>query len=70
MSSLLFSAPSRLWFPFYLTSLAYWQCFQVRHTSKGSNYLEVLNNLDVVVFDKTGTLTKGVFKMTKLLPVN
>lgn len=31
---------------------------------KGSNYLEALNNLDIVVFDKTGTLTKGVFKVT------
>ncbi|MCL2678340.1 MAG: heavy metal translocating P-type ATPase, partial [Clostridiales bacterium] len=26
---------------------------------KGGNYLEALNNLDIVVFDKTGTLTKG-----------
>jgi Cd2+/Zn2+-exporting ATPase len=31
---------------------------------KGSNYLEALNDLDIVVFDKTGTLTKGVFKVT------
>jgi len=31
---------------------------------KGGNYLEALNNLDIVVFDKTGTLTKGVFKVT------
>ena len=30
---------------------------------KGSNYLEALNNLDIVVFDKTGTLTKGVFNV-------
>ncbi|MDR2203715.1 MAG: cadmium-translocating P-type ATPase [Nitrososphaerota archaeon] len=35
---------------------------------KGSNYLEALNNLDIVVFDKTGTLTKGVFKVTNILP--
>jgi Cd2+/Zn2+-exporting ATPase len=27
---------------------------------KGSNYLEALNNLDILVFDKTGTLSKGV----------
>lgn len=33
---------------------------------KGSNYLEALNNLDIVVFDKTGTLTKGVFQVTNL----
>ncbi|MDF2802644.1 MAG: cadA [Anaerocolumna sp.] len=33
---------------------------------KGSNYLEALNNADIVVFDKTGTLTKGVFKVTEI----
>lgn len=33
---------------------------------KGSNYLEVLNNVDTIVFDKTGTLTKGVFKVTEI----
>jgi len=33
---------------------------------KGGNYLEALNNLDIVVFDKTGTLTKGVFEVTKI----
>lgn len=32
---------------------------------KGSNYLEALNNVEIVVFDKTGTLTKGVFKVTE-----
>lgn len=35
---------------------------------KGGNYLEALNNVDVVVFDKTGTLTKGVFKVTQISP--
>jgi len=35
---------------------------------KGSNYLEALNNVDIVVFDKTGTLTKGVFKVTEINP--
>ncbi|QEK11621.1 cadmium-translocating P-type ATPase [Crassaminicella thermophila] len=34
---------------------------------KGSNYLEALNNVDIVVFDKTGTLTKGVFKVTEIV---
>lgn len=29
---------------------------------KGSNYLEALNKVSVVVFDKTGTLTKGVLR--------
>jgi Cd2+/Zn2+-exporting ATPase len=33
---------------------------------KGSNYLEVLNEVDTIVFDKTGTLTKGVFKVTEI----
>ena len=37
---------------------------------KGSNYLEALNSLDIIVFDKTGTLTQGVFKVTSLLPAN
>lgn len=37
---------------------------------KGSNYLEALNNVDIVVFDKTGTLTKGVFKVTKINDFN
>ena len=36
---------------------------------KGSNYLEALNNLDIVVFDKTGTLTKGIFEVVKITPV-
>lgn len=33
---------------------------------KGSNYLEALNNLEIMVFDKTGTLTKGVFAVTEV----
>ena len=33
---------------------------------KGTNYLEVLNNLESVVMDKTGTLTKGIFKVTEV----
>ncbi|HHX12692.1 MAG TPA: cadmium-translocating P-type ATPase, partial [Clostridiales bacterium] len=35
---------------------------------KGGNYLEALNNVEVVVFDKTGTLTKGIFKVTEVKP--
>lgn len=35
---------------------------------KGSNYLEALSNVEVVVFDKTGTLTKGVFKVVEISP--
>ncbi|MGG4483545.1 heavy metal translocating P-type ATPase [Paenibacillus illinoisensis] len=35
---------------------------------KGSNYLEALNDVKVVVFDKTGTLTKGVFNVTAIRP--
>lgn len=37
---------------------------------KGSNYLEILANLESVVFDKTGTLTKGSFKVEEINPVN
>lgn len=33
---------------------------------KGGNYLEALNNVEIVIFDKTGTLTKGVFKVTRI----
>lgn len=36
---------------------------------KGSNYLELLSEMDTVVFDKTGTLTNGVFEVTQVLPV-
>ena len=36
---------------------------------KGGNYLEALKDVDTVVFDKTGTLTKGVFKVTKIDPI-
>lgn len=35
---------------------------------KGSNYLEALNKVSIVVFDKTGTLTKGVFKVSNVIP--
>lgn len=35
---------------------------------KGSNYLEALNDVKIVVFDKTGTLTKGQFKVTGIFP--
>ncbi|AGX42770.1 heavy metal translocating P-type ATPase [Clostridium saccharobutylicum] len=37
---------------------------------KGGNYLEALNDVEMVVFDKTGTLTKGVFKVTEIKPEN
>ncbi|MBW4085306.1 heavy metal translocating P-type ATPase [Paenibacillus sp. S150] len=35
---------------------------------KGSNFLEALGDVKVVVFDKTGTLTKGQFKVTGIYP--
>lgn len=35
---------------------------------KGSNYLELLSNVDTVVFDKTGTLTSGTFKVVAVCP--
>lgn len=36
---------------------------------KGSNYLEMLSKVKLVVMDKTGTLTEGVFEVTKINPV-
>ena len=35
---------------------------------KGSNYLEVLAQVDTVVFDKTGTLTDGTFNVVAVHP--
>ena len=35
---------------------------------KGSNYLESLAKMDIVVFDKTGTLTKGEFAVQEIIP--
>lgn len=34
---------------------------------KGSNYLDVMTEIDTVVMDKTGTLTKGVFKVQEIV---
>lgn len=33
---------------------------------KGSNYLELLSEMDTIIFDKTGTLTNGVFEVTQV----
>lgn len=33
---------------------------------KGSNYLEALSSVEVLVFDKTGTLTEGTFEVQKI----
>ena len=35
---------------------------------KGSNYLELLSQIDTLVTDKTGTLTKGTFSVNKIIP--
>jgi Cd2+/Zn2+-exporting ATPase len=37
---------------------------------KGSNFLDALTQVKVVVFDKTGTLTKGEFKVSEVVPSN
>ncbi len=34
---------------------------------KGSNYLDLITKVNMVVMDKTGTLTKGVFKVQKIV---
>ncbi len=34
---------------------------------KGSNYLDVITQVDTVVMDKTGTLTKGVFEVQEVV---
>ena len=36
---------------------------------KGSNYLEALSSVEIVVCDKTGTLTEGVFKVQKIAAI-
>ena len=33
---------------------------------KGSNYLELLKDVETIVFDKTGTLTEGIFAVTEI----
>ena len=35
---------------------------------KGSNYLELISEMNTIVFDKTGTLTNGVFEVTMVVP--
>ena len=35
---------------------------------KGSNYLELLTQIQTLVFDKTGTLTEGKFQVENVYP--
>ena len=37
---------------------------------KGSNFLDVISNIQVLVMDKTGTLTKGIFTVQKVVTNN
>jgi len=37
---------------------------------KGSNFLDALTHIKIVVFDKTGTLTKGEFKVAEIVTAN
>ncbi|MFA5819966.1 MAG: heavy metal translocating P-type ATPase, partial [Bacteroidales bacterium] len=37
---------------------------------KGSNFLDALTQVKIVVFDKTGTLTKGEFKVSEIVTSN
>ena len=43
-----------------------WASSNIGVLVKGSNYLEALSNVDIVVCDKTGTLTEGVFKVQEI----
>lgn len=36
---------------------------------KGTNYIDELNRMKKLVTDKTGTLTKGVFEISKIVPI-
>ena len=36
---------------------------------KGSNFLDIMASIQIIVMDKTGTLTKGVFKVQKVVAV-
>jgi Cd2+/Zn2+-exporting ATPase len=36
---------------------------------KGSNFLDIMTKVNVVVMDKTGTLTKGIFEVQKVVSV-
>ena len=36
---------------------------------KGTNYIDELNRMQKLVTDKTGTLTKGVFEISKIVPI-
>ena len=37
---------------------------------KGSNFLDVLREIDTVVMDKTGTLTQGIFAVQQVVPAS
>ncbi|MCX2484434.1 heavy metal translocating P-type ATPase [Pedobacter sp. MR2016-24] len=37
---------------------------------KGSNFLDVMTKINMVIMDKTGTLTKGVFKVQEVVTVD
>lgn len=37
---------------------------------KGSNFLDVMTQVDTVVMDKTGTLTEGVFKVQEIVTID
>lgn len=37
---------------------------------KGTNYLDILSNLNTIIFDKTGTITDGKFNVDKVVILN
>ncbi len=42
------------------------QCSKRGIIVKGSNYIDLLSNIDIMCFDKTGTLTGGQFKIVEI----
>ena len=41
--------------------------FKNRILFKGSNFLDLMTKVDIVVMDKTGTLTKGIFEVQEVV---
>ena len=49
--------------------LAYFAALGLASKNGGTNYIDELNRMEKLVTDKTGTLTKGVFEISKIVPI-